>query len=403
MTSNYELRRALYRYLNIKFSNDEKTLDANTRLKLFKITDGFLINMFIITKEHGNIYLNNLNKSSAKEYYSDLEINLYYKDNIIYLDNASNNTIQVISFNIEVTKGLLLETFFEVEDRNITTFINDDKILEIDNEQIKRLLFGENILAFKEEFDLLKGDFNTFKNTFNDWKETIRKFAYIDKLTSENIEEYIEGGAIVNSLISDGTIKEEKLHEDVVSKLTLGNTSVQKINFNGSVKEPVDGTIDINALNKIKIMDYINNEYKDYNVDSTGKIEINDWDTYIQPLLEGTEGDLLYFIKDNEIGSKPIDDFLLKNDIVNDFDGENVSDEKVPSSELIDLKLNEKINKTAEISSVNNGFVKITTNEFGLVTDYENVDKDDLTNLIGDTYLTKSYEWNDNTGTLKLK
>lgn len=403
MTSNYELRRALYRYLNIKFSNDEKELDANTRLKLFKITDGFLINMFIITKEHGNIYLNNLNKSSAKEYYSDLEINLYYKDNIIYLNNESNSTIQVISFNIEVTKGLLLETFFEVEDRNITTFINDDKILEIDNEQIKRLLFEENILAFKEEFDLLKRDFNTFKNTFNNWKETIRKFAYIDKLTSENIEEYIEGGAIVNSLISDGTIKEEKLHEDVVSKLTLGNTSVQKINFNGSVKEPVDGTIDINALNKIKIMDYINNEYKDYNVDSTGKIEINDWDTYIQPLLEGTKGDLLYFIKDNEIGSKPIDDFLLKNDIVNDFDGENVSDEKVPSSELIDLKLNEKINKTAEISSVNNGFVKITTNEFGLVTDYENVDKDDLTNLIGDTYLTKSYEWNENTGTLKLK
>jgi hypothetical protein len=87
MNTNYNLRKALYTYLDVKFDSATQTSIANNaKFKIAKVGNGSIVNIFVSAEQldfAGNsIYLNalsvtTLNVGNVNEYYSDFKIKVY--------------------------------------------------------------------------------------------------------------------------------------------------------------------------------------------------------------------------------------------------------------------------------------------------------------------------------------
>jgi len=80
MNTNYDLRKALYNYLDVKFNSDlQPTIVNNNKFKMIKVETGSIVNIFVSAQTGANIsiYLNAFGESNVNEYYSDFNIEVY--------------------------------------------------------------------------------------------------------------------------------------------------------------------------------------------------------------------------------------------------------------------------------------------------------------------------------------
>jgi hypothetical protein len=82
MNTNYDLRKALYNFLDFKFdSNSQVAISPTHKFKTVKVEAGSIINIFISAERSGSsansIYLNALSLGNINEYYSDFLIKVY--------------------------------------------------------------------------------------------------------------------------------------------------------------------------------------------------------------------------------------------------------------------------------------------------------------------------------------
>jgi hypothetical protein len=407
MNTNYDLRKALYNFLDIKFNTNQITIAAGDKFKMVRVEAGSIVNLFVSTGT-GGIYLNAFGENFINEYYSDIRIKVYWSDDIIYIQNYTSGNIVINSIYVEFLKGKLLETFMSPSSEDLS-----GAKITVNDSNAARVNFKDDTLTFKTEYNSLINSLNSFSDSFSDWKDTLGAFALVDKLIPANgvestnnkrITSYIDPSSISNGLLINGTILREKLSSvDVTGSLDLADSAVQNITLNaGSNLKDVDKNVNINSLVMLKIQDVNNSVTKEYALNGSGEIIVDDWNEYIQPKLLGSTNDLIYFNGTNTIQNISKDIFLLKSDIASNFD--NVDDSTIPSSLLVKTSLNLKVDNIDpprdSLSSLS--FIKLTINEQGQITNEEEVNQSDLTDIIQDYYLTTSYEWDPSEGVLKL-
>lgn len=438
--NNYDLRKALYNYLSVKLDSDSYIDVINeNKLKTIKVSEGSIVNMSIsaTTEEvvdgvsvYGvkNIYMSGLSKNKDNGFYSNFKTVVNWtSDNIIYVSNDSGETIKINSIHVEFIKGSLEETFLAVSTDTVTNIV-----VTVNDGNINRLNYGNESMTFKSEHQALVQSLEDFKQRYNTWKLTLGKFAYIDKLYNDlypnissdlkkgKIGDFIDVNSITNELIAVGTIERSKLSAGVETVLLKGETAVQEVYLNGSdtpLAKDVDNGVNVKALVKLSIEDYNNNKFRPYEVNSNGVIEINDWSSYMQPKLIGSSNDLLYFDTSNKLKNISKTSFVLKDDLLlsglltEDLSlnasnrwtwGVNALDDvTVPSSLLVKNTLDKKVD-VITTTPITDGLKKITTNATGQVISSSPVSLANLTDIIGNYYLTKSYSWDPVNGTLKL-
>lgn len=413
MNTNYDLRKALYNFLDVKFDSDKQIdIALGDKFKTIKVEAGSVINMFISAQNGtsaNSIYLGALGKTTVNEYYSDFLIKVYWDENeTIYILNDSVNEVNINSIYVEFLKGKLVETYL-ISD---TSVMGTAKIT-VNNLNVSRINYKDQSLTFKSEYDTLVTNFNTFSTNYNAWKATLGLYAQVDKLIPDTVIEtgknkkissYIENSSIHSGLLIDGSILRSKLNTNVVSSLNLADSSVQSVKLNGGTElKDSNENVNVNALTKLRIEDYNNSTIKEYSVNSSGEITINDWSTYMQPKLLGVTGDLIYFNGTNTISNISMSTFLLDSDILLNAQGfGSATDVKVPSSLLVKNALDLKVNKINRTALNDLSLVKVTVNEQGQVSSNTSVNQNDLTTIIGNYYLTVSYEWDSINGELKL-
>jgi hypothetical protein len=76
MNTNYDLRKALYNFLDIKFNTNQITIAAGDKFKMVRVEAGSIVNLFVSTGT-GGIYLNAFGENFINEYYSDIRIKVY--------------------------------------------------------------------------------------------------------------------------------------------------------------------------------------------------------------------------------------------------------------------------------------------------------------------------------------
>jgi hypothetical protein len=82
MSTNYDLRKALYSFLDVKVDSENQITIANSnKFKLIKVEEGSIVNIFISAQKSGSsansIYIGALSSSNVNEYYSDFLIKVY--------------------------------------------------------------------------------------------------------------------------------------------------------------------------------------------------------------------------------------------------------------------------------------------------------------------------------------
>ena len=424
MSTNYDLRKALYSFLDVKVNSaNQIAIDTSNKFKVIKVEAGSIVNIFISAqKESGSansIYIGALSSTNVNEYYSDFLIKVYWDaSNTIYILNDDAN-IKINSIFVEFLKGKLVETYLSSSTTDLSELTSK---ITVNSVNVNRINYKDQSLTFKSEYDTLVNDFNSFKNNYNAWKDTLGLYSQVDKLVpnskatligkEKRIGDYIDELSIHSKLLIDESIVRGKLdYTTVVSSLDLADTSVQSITLNGGENlKDVNKLANINALTKLKVLDFNASEqagssiYKEYNVGADGVISISDWSQYIQPRLLGVTGDLLYFSGTDTLSNINISNFLMDSDILTTSSGwGTVNDVTVPSSLLVKNALDGKVDKLIDRTPVTTlSLMKITINNQGQVTSNTNVSQSDLTNIIGNYYLTVSYEFDPINGVLEL-
>ena len=413
MNTNYDLRKALYNFLDVKFDSDKQiTIASGNKFKAIKVEAGSIVNLFI-SAENGtsanSIYLSALGKNNVNEYYSDFLIKVYWDETeTIYISNDTAGDIDINSIYVEFLKGKLIETYLI----SSTDTMGTAKIT-VNSANLSRVSYKDQSLTFKSEYDTIVGNFNTFNTNYANWKATLGLYSQVDKLIPDTATEtgknkrisgYIDPSSIHSDLLIDGSILRTKLNSNVTTSLNLADSSVQSVKLNGGAElKDASENVNVNALTKLRIEDYNNSVIKEYSVNSSGEITISDWSSYMQPKLLGVTGDLLYFNGTNTISNISKDLFLLDSDIMLNAEGFALAnDTKVPSSLLVKNSLDLKVNRINRTALNDISLVKVSVNNQGQVTNNTTVSQNDLTTIIGNYYLTVSYEWDAINGELKL-
>lgn len=423
MNTNYDLRKALYNFLDVKFDSATAISIANgSKFKTIKVEAGSIVNIFISAQNGGDansIYLNAFGIANTNEYYSDFLIKVYWDaNNNIYILNENGGTIEVNSIYVEFLKGKLVESYLVSSTDDLSALTPK---ITVDSSNVNRINYKTESLTFKSEYDTLVSNFNSFKSNYDTWKATLGLYAQVDKLVPDStissyfttypkhkkISEYISNASIHSDLLIDGSVIRAKLESGVQTSLGLADVAVQSVKLNGGAElKDITQKVNVNALTKLKLENYNAGPgvYKEYNVNSSGEIIIDDWSTYMQPKLLGATGDLIYFDGNDTITNIAKSLFLLDSDILVNASGwGTVNDVTVPSSLLVSNALALKVDKINRIATpATPALLNVSVNAQGQVTSNTNVTQNNLTTVIGDYYLTVSYEWNSVAGELKL-
>lgn len=123
MTSNYQWRKALYK--QIKSKDLSVDIADGKFFRLVKLNDDtFLLNIDIQT-DKGNITIKGLTKNHFNSYNTTSDIQLYVDtDNIVYVKNTSGTETTITSTSIELVKGILNESYFDI----VTTVPESDRL-----------------------------------------------------------------------------------------------------------------------------------------------------------------------------------------------------------------------------------------------------------------------------------
>jgi hypothetical protein len=100
----------------------------------------------------------------------------------------------------------------------------------------------------------------------------------VESTNNKRITSYIDPSSISNGLLINGTILREKLSSvDVTGSLDLADSAVQNITLNaGSNLKDVDKNVNINSLVMLKIQDVNNSVTKEYALNGSGEIIVDD-------------------------------------------------------------------------------------------------------------------------------
>jgi hypothetical protein len=82
MSTNYDLRKALYSFLDVKVdSANQITIPNANNFKMIKVEAGSIVNIFVSAQKAASnatsIYIDALSSSTVNEYYSDFLIRVY--------------------------------------------------------------------------------------------------------------------------------------------------------------------------------------------------------------------------------------------------------------------------------------------------------------------------------------
>lgn len=425
MNNIFDIKRNLYKYIDHRVSESGLDIDFQKEFKITKVENDSIFNLSLST-DRGGLFIENIRvtksgsttTTSWSQYFSEINVEVWVDDEgIVYVENHETSVdvpLKILSTYLEFSRGGLLETYITESANN-----NLDKlVLKVEEKNrifVNKLIDFDKYEAtvFTTEYNYLVDQLNIFDNKFEDWKDKLGNFSNVNKLSLNpdtdnkiyNINEYIEFGSIHNGLITDNTINRDKVNDTIEKSLKLADTSIQKVTFNGEEVYPYGSgnEFSINAITKIRIQNTDNpTGWEVYDVKSDGTLDINDWENYIQPKLMGDPDELLYFDSNGTLSRINTNVFLMDDEIITTWD--SVADRTVPSSLLVKNTMDKKVDRqNIPNLSLNNGFVKITTNDQGLVSSHQNVNSNDLVDIIGDYYLTESYEWDETTGVLKLK
>lgn len=425
MSTNYDLRKALYSFLDVKVdSANQIAIATSNKFKVIKVEAGSIVNIFISAQKSSgsanSIYIGALSSTNVNEYYSDFLIKVYWdaSDTIYILNDDAD--IEINSIFVEFLKGKLVETYLSSSTTNLSALTSK---ITVNSVNINRINYKDQSLTFKSEYDTLVNNFNSFRISYNAWKATLGLYSQVDRLVpnskvtlegkEKRIGDYIDPSSIHSELLINESILRDKLDPTTVGRyLDLADTAIQSITLNGGGDlKDANKSANINALTKLKILDFNasvqagSSIYKEYKLDDDdqGIISISDWNEYIQPRLLGDTGDLLYFGGTNTLSNINISNFLMDSDILTTANGwGTVNNVTVPSSLLVKNALDTKVDKINRTALPSVSFVKVSVSDQGLVTANTNVSQSDLTNIIGNYYLTVSYEFDSINGELKL-
>lgn len=418
MSTNYDLRKALYNYLDVKFdTNTLIVVPSANNFKTIKVAPGSILNIFIsgtkdmIPVSPTSMNLDGLSLSDVNEYYSDSSIKVYWDNDIIYIKNEETTSLKINSIYVEFLEGHLIESYLSSDSSDLS-LLTPKITVGVSNRG--RINYKDQSLTFKSEYEILIDRHELLKNNYDSWVSKLGKFSKVDKLVKTatpgskegSIEDFINNSSINQELLVDNSIEKGKLSSSVQTSLGKADNALQNVTLNTSPTPLVKDSsnlVNINALTKLKIWNLNDNKYEPYSVNNNGEILVSNWADYMQPKLKGATNELLFFNDVNILGKINKNVFLLKGDIIKTEDTTGFTDENVLSSGRVNKEVEGKVDKIATQAIVGaSSFIKITINDDGLITNSSPVLKGDLISLIESHYLTQSYMWDSGTGVLKL-